>query len=171
MAVADLDLPRLASFVPVTGSGLYAELCSDEAESGNERGSTVGHLDLLKLARQDDRPALMLQLIRELAARVMGQNDPDRIESDRPLQEQGFDSLMAVDLRNLIAKTFSVELPVSLLFDYPTPEKIVAFLLDEVLELSGGEKPSPAAPPVAAVTESTADDLVDEIEQLLMVGV
>ncbi|MDD5287275.1 MAG: SDR family NAD(P)-dependent oxidoreductase, partial [Desulfuromonadaceae bacterium] len=171
MAVADLDLPRLASFVPVTGSGLYAELFSKGGESEGDRGSTANSLDVLKLASQDDRPALMLQLIRELAARVMGQNDPDRIESDRPLQEQGFDSLMAVDLRNLIAKTFSVELPVSLLFDYPTPEKIVAFMLDEVLELSGGEIPSPAAPPVAAVTESTADDLVDEIEQLLMVGV
>ncbi|MFA7404716.1 MAG: acyl carrier protein, partial [Pelobacteraceae bacterium] len=103
----------------------------------------------------------------ELAALVIGESDPDRIESDRPLQEQGFDSLMAVDLRNLIAKTFSVELPVSLLFDYPTPEKIGRFLLDDVLSWQETVEPATVVPVVSDEAVMTADDLVNEIEQLL----
>ena len=108
----------------------------------------------------------MLLLIQELAAVVTGQSDPTRIDIDRPLQEQGFDSLMAVDLRNLITKTFCVELPVSLLFDYPTIEKIGRFILDEVLNWQDASE-AVAAPVAAAESEKSADDLVDEIEQLL----
>jgi len=110
---------------------------------------------------------MMLLLIQELAARVMGQSDPSRIESGRPLQEQGFDSLMAVDLRNLIAKTFSVELPVSLLFDYPTPEKIGNFLLDEVFTWCEAAEHAQVKPVVTGLPDKSADELVDEIEQLL----
>jgi len=165
--VADLDLPRLASFIPLTGSGLYAELLSQNGETRGHAGATTSSLNDIRLATPPERPGLMLQLIRELAARVMGQNDPTRIESDRPLQEQGFDSLMAVDLRNLIAKTLSVDLPVSLLFDYPTPEKIGAFLLDEALEWPAGDESPPVESLEAVAADRTADDLVDEIDQLL----
>jgi acyl carrier protein len=76
---------------------------------------------------------------------VMGQIDPTGIEGDRPLQDQGFDSLMAVELRNLMTYTFNVELPVSLLFDYPTLEKIGRFLLDEALVWSATGKPASIA--------------------------
>ncbi len=165
--VVDLDLQRLASFVPSTDVGLYAELFSSGVESGETSNTVAARIAQLKQAPQAERRAIMLLLIQELAAKVMGQSDPTRIESNRPLQEQGFDSLMAVDLRNLIAKTFSVELPVSLLFDYPTPEKIGNFLLDEVLSWCEAAEPVQVQPVVTDLPDKSADELVDEIEQLL----
>ena len=44
-----------------------------------------------------------------------------------PLMDQGFDSLMAVELRNRLSQIIGKTLPVSLLFDYPTLEKIRDF--------------------------------------------
>jgi len=165
--VADLDIQRLTSFMPDAGAGLYAELLSQPGQGTAEATRAPILLDRLKAAGPEEQPAVMLSLIQELAAKVMGQGDPRRIECDRPLQEQGFDSLMAVDLRNLIARTFSVDLPVSLLFDYPTPEKIGRFLLHDVLALGEKGKPLAMARVAVEVAEKTADDLVAEIEQLL----
>jgi acyl carrier protein len=166
--VVDLDLQRLASFIPATDTGLYAELLSRMGESIGDATTSAGRLEGIRNASPAERPSLMLQMVRELAAKVMGQSDPARIEIDRPLQEQGFDSLMAVDLRNLIARTFSLELPVSLLFDYPTPEKISRFLLDDVLTWpEAGESATVVVSVVGDTSDKTADDLVDEIERLL----
>jgi NAD(P)-dependent dehydrogenase (short-subunit alcohol dehydrogenase family)/acyl carrier protein len=165
--VADLDLQRLSSFIPTTGAGLYAEVLSQGADSSGDTATDANRLAPLGQASQAERPAMMLLLVQELAAMVMGQSDPTCIESDRPLQEQGFDSLMTVDLHNLITKTFNVELPVSLLFDYPTPEKIGRFLLEEVLAWPAADKSDSVVSVVGDMTEKTADDLVDEIEQLL----
>lgn len=174
--VADLDLHRLSSFIPTAGAGLYSELFTrGEHPSGDM--SDMLQLDALRQAPPAERTALMLLLVQKLAAMVMGQNDPTRIEGDRPLQEQGFDSLMALELRNFMTKTFNMELPVSLLFDYPTPEKIGRFLLDEALmwsatgksaSIAAGEGESAAARwAVVDIAERSADDLVDDIEQLL----
>ncbi|MEI6205660.1 MAG: type I polyketide synthase [Desulfuromonadales bacterium] len=165
--VADLDLQRLASFVTTTGTGLYAELFSHVSDAGRDTNTVAVLIGRLKQVPHAERHAVMLLVIQELAAKVMGQSDPTRIEPDRPLQEQGFDSLMAVDLRNLIAKTFSVELPVSLLFDYPTPDKIGRFLLDGALDWFGTAEPAEAPQVTAMLPDKSADDLVDEIEQLL----
>jgi len=166
-SVADLDLQRLSSFIPSTGVGLYSGLFSQSKEIAGDTVPVRSRLDGLGQASAAQRPALMLLMVQELAARVMGQSDPGRIESDRPLQEQGFDSLMSVDLRNLIARTFSVELPVSLLFDYPTPEKVGRFLLNEVLKWSAEAESATLVQVVDNAAVKTADDLVNEIEQLL----
>ena len=165
--VVDLDLQRLSSFIPSTGVGLYSGLLSQRGELNGDTAPVTTSPDGIRQASPSERPALMLLLVRELAAKVMGLSDPSRIEIDRPLQEQGFDSLMSVDLRNMIAKTFSVELPVSLLFDYPTPERIGCFLLDEVLIWPKAGEPETVVPVSDDSTEKTADELVDEIEKLL----
>jgi NADPH:quinone reductase-like Zn-dependent oxidoreductase/acyl carrier protein len=165
--VVDLDLQRLSSFIPSTGTGLYSGLLSRRGEQPGDTAVATTGPDVIRGAPPAERPALMLLLVRELAAKVMGLSDPGRIESDRPLQEQGFDSLMSVDLRNMIARTFSVELPVSLLFDYPTPEKISAFLLEDVLRWQEADNTTAIEAVVAAEDHKSADELVDEIEQLL----
>lgn len=161
--VVNFDLNKLSSFVSSAKSGLYAELYQHGTESSAALNSDSAKLDIIRTASETDRPALMLRLLQEIAAKVIGQSDPSRIENSRPLQEQGFDSLMAVDLRNLITKTFGEELPVSLLFDYPTLEKMSDFLLKNTLILPDTEKKGQ----ITAVDDKSADDLVDEIELLL----
>ena len=42
--------------------------------------------------------------------------------------EAGLDSLMAVELRNGLVRTVAVELPPTLLFDYPTVARLADFL-------------------------------------------
>ncbi|MGB0521655.1 MAG: SDR family NAD(P)-dependent oxidoreductase [Flammeovirgaceae bacterium] len=58
------------------------------------------------------------------------------IELQAPLQELGLNSLLAVNLRNLLAKRTGLKLPATLLFDYPSIEAITDFIIKQV----GGQK-------------------------------
>jgi hypothetical protein len=91
----------------------------------------------------------------------------------------GVDSLMAVELRNLLGTglgLMSQALPATLIFDYPTIESIAAFIERDVLKLSGvaavvREVPSVISQPVSAAAARTAqiDELSDEeVEALLL---
>jgi len=48
--------------------------------------------------------------------------------------EQGFDSLMAVQLRTVLGKNLGASLPVTTLFNYPTIDDIVGHLMSDILE-------------------------------------
>lgn len=46
----------------------------------------------------------------------------------QPLMEAGLDSLGAVELRNALSERFSVDLPATITFDYPTPSALAGFI-------------------------------------------
>ena len=69
----------------------------------------------------------MLTLVREEVAAILGVADHG-VPADRPLQELGLDSLMAVELRNQLSARARTPLPATLAFDYPTPKAIAELL-------------------------------------------
>ena len=43
--------------------------------------------------------------------------------------EAGLDSLAAIDLRNAIERRFAVQLPATIIFDYPTVDALTDFIV------------------------------------------
>ena len=81
-----------------------------------------------------------------------------------PLKDLGLYSLMAVELRNHLARFGGVALPATLAFDHPTLEAL-ADRLSAVWSLEAGA--TPAAAPKASV-EDDLEGLTDEdVETLL----
>ena len=52
------------------------------------------------------------------------------VPADAPLMEAGLDSLSAVELRNSLAGKYNLELPATLMFDYPSITALSAYIAD-----------------------------------------
>ncbi|WP_316976891.1 type I polyketide synthase [Shumkonia mesophila] len=161
--VADIDWPAYAQAHGIAGqAGLLAALLAATGKAGGEAAAAVAGRDIaeeLRAVLPVERAALMRDYLQVLARQTLGYGDAEAIEIDQPLVEQGFDSLMSVDMRNRLNKSLGRALPASLLFDYPTLNKIARYLLDDVVQLGD----APAAAPVA----SAAASVLDEIDNLI----
>jgi acyl transferase domain-containing protein/NAD(P)-dependent dehydrogenase (short-subunit alcohol dehydrogenase family) len=146
--------------------GFFAHLMASGAPelSMDTQNRQPAIVDQLQQEPPAVREKLLLTLIQNLAQGVMGHAESQPVAVDRPLTEQGFDSLMAVEMRNKLGQALQTTLPASLLFDYPTLEKIKTYLLAEVLTVDGSKaapQPGPEQP------TASAEAVLAEIDQLL----
>jgi len=116
--------------------------------------ATVLRQRLISLS-ENERLETLIELVQEEVAVVMGFTDKSAVPSDQPLKDLGLDSLMAVELRNQLARRAQTELPSTLTFDYPTPIAIAKLLLRQAFaELATEDRA--ALPAVASINEPIA---------------
>ncbi len=114
--------------------------------------SGTGAPDLVRrLAPLDgvERHEVLLDLVRGQVSLVLGHEGALGVDASRSFRDLGFDSLLAVELRNGLQSVTGLRLPATLVFDYPTVAVLADFLLGEVL---GAHAPMPSSP-VAAMAD------------------
>jgi acyl transferase domain-containing protein/NADPH:quinone reductase-like Zn-dependent oxidoreductase len=117
-----------------------------EARTAAAKVQTAGGLGakLRALAPAQRRPALLAELLAR-AAQVIGLEAGAAIDPRVPLREVGLDSLMSVELRNVLARAVGQPLPATLVFDHPTADALADHLLERLGALPAAE-PAPAEP-------------------------
>jgi thioesterase domain-containing protein/acyl carrier protein len=82
---------------------------------------------------------------------VLGHVAPDAVPAERLFLEQGFDSLMALQLRQRLSTATGLELPPTLVLDHPTAAALAAHLLTLMVPpVQPGERFAGSTPPAAA---------------------
>ncbi|WP_404820595.1 type I polyketide synthase [Streptomyces malaysiensis] len=157
VAVADIDWVR---FVPEFTAVRPSPLFADFAEVAQSRQDTAGASAEGGLAArlaglgEAERDRLLLDVVRGHVAAVLGHDGSESIGVERAFSELGFDSLTAVELRNRLNAATGVQLPVTLIFDYPTASALAGYLRGELV---GADTAAATSQPVA-VRVATDDD-------------
>ena len=149
----DLAAVRSAGTVPAVLRGLVRRPARRAAIS------SVAGLAAVRLAGSSvaDQVKAIGELVREQVAAVLGHPSGASVDMTRAFHEVGFDSLTAVELRNRLNTATGLRLPATLVFDYPTPEALAAFVRSALL---GDEAETVDVTPAGRVTAIGDDPIV-----------
>ncbi|CAM5392992.1 type I polyketide synthase [Streptomyces chartreusis] len=142
----DLRSARARTEIPALLRGLVRPR-RRTASSGTGAPDLVRRLTPLD---EVERHEVLLDLVRGQVSLVLGHEGALGVDASRSFRDLGFDSLLAVELRNGLQSVTGLRLPATLVFDYPTVAVLAEFLLGEVL---GAQAAAPVTSSVAAVAD------------------
>ncbi|AUH44533.1 type I polyketide synthase [Streptomyces sp. CMB-StM0423] len=117
-----------------------AEAGGTGAADGGDAGERLRKLAGLPEAA---RGREVLDVVTAEVAAVLGHGPADRPTPMRTFKELGFDSLTAVALRNRLRAATGLPLPVTLVFDHPSPQALARFLTGQLG--AAGERAAPGS--------------------------
>jgi acyl carrier protein len=169
-AVLPIDWHRFLSRLPQGVDASFFDPVSVQRATGVPVSSSAAATPQSAVWRalpESQRRAAVLGHLREQALQVLGIGTSAAIDARTPLKAFGLDSLMAVELRNLLTRSIGIPLPATLLFDHPSLDAITAYL-SRKLDLVNAEPPPPGAGPQAREREAMAGLSEDEAEAQLL---
>jgi acyl transferase domain-containing protein len=124
--------------------------------NGRERGTggrrlarlrDLVHLPSLRRSRRPGAdpaagPEAVLRAVLEQIAAVLGHDSADSIDPDAALVELGLDSVAAVQLRNRLQAAAGVSVPMTAIFDHPTPAELASWLVPRAADASADGEPA-----------------------------
>ncbi|MGB3788559.1 MAG: type I polyketide synthase, partial [Phormidesmis sp.] len=130
VGVLSIDWPKFSAQLPPGVSLPVLERFQSGADE-NEGDRLQGLEQLKQIPAAERRNHLMAHIQAEIAD-VLGYSSPEEIELDQPLADLGVDSLMAVELANQLEYNLGPTIPASFLFEHPTLEGLVEYLIEQM---------------------------------------
>jgi thioester reductase-like protein len=144
-AVTRTDWPRwLADAGAAATSARYRELRSASVVAVSDSTAPRLRQSILALPAGDRTSALAAMLAEEVAQVL--RVPPARVLRDVPLNEQGLDSLLAVELLSVVEGRLGATVPASMLMDSPTVDSLARVLLERMGGAGEGDLGEPASP-------------------------
>ncbi|MDI5965476.1 type I polyketide synthase [Streptantibioticus silvisoli] len=143
VVVADVDWPLFAPrFTATRPSPLLSALPELQRAAGASAepagdGRAAALAARLAGGSADERRQALLDLVLEHVALVLGHGSAGAIATGRPFRDLGFDSLTALELRNLLGAATGLALPAGLIFDHPTPTALAEHLNSRLTGVQG----------------------------------
>lgn len=163
VAVLKVDWPVFFKELPARRPPpLLAGLTRSTGATTASRDSTSDFLSQLNAAEPGTpRRVLLREHLCRQVAKILEFDDSFVLDPHQPLAEVGLDSLMAIELRNMLSTSIDRQLPPTLLFDYPTIDSVYAYLATLVFD----DEVRPSIE-VAAEVDPELEGILEELESL-----
>lgn len=110
------------------------------------------------------RQRLLIEFITGQLKEALGTDSSDDIHPRSRFEALGIDSKRALEFKEFLEQEFHCALSTTLLFDYPTPESLAAFIVQGVLGANDTRIDAASAPrPTAATSTGKEDGDVEEL--------
>ncbi|TVL91390.1 type I polyketide synthase [Streptomyces sp. SAJ15] len=156
-AALDKTALRRLDTVPALLRGMVAAPRREPAEEPTE-------LPLVRRLAElspEEQSSELLDLLLSTAAMVLGYPSTDDIDGDLSFKEIGFDSLSGVEFRNEVKKDTGLQIPATVIFNYPTPAALAEHLRERLFPQDAVDEE-----PRDDDEDMAADQVDDEIDAL-----
>ncbi|WP_292435717.1 type I polyketide synthase [Methylobacter sp.] len=153
VAVMPVRWPEFFAALPFKAPNFYQPMLTAQTDKDDKQ--TGGLIRQLNQAGLSQRLTILEQAVRQHIAQVLRNPDSANLAIRQRLFDIGFDSLLAMEFTRKLNQALDLQLPSTLLFDYPTIEALLNYLSQQLLVEFTQE------------TESAADNLDDYSEQEL----
>lgn len=170
VGIAPIEWPKYLGRIPASQQNFYIQLADETGANGREKSklrSSVAEIRsdaklgaILVETTPSRRMVAIQQAVMDAVRGALDLRASDEIDPEESLSDMGMDSLLAVELRNGLTSVFARRLPSTLVFDYPTVQKITRFLYREIFPSEGGDDAIDSANDLGSLS------ILDEIEQL-----
>lgn len=110
----------------------YADLFVDAAHDATQPQDDSLLLQKLRAASSNERKEILDHHLCHVVAEVL-EVEPDRLDRSTGFFDLGFDSLTALELKSRLQRDLAIDLPDTLIFDYPSLDALIEYLGTQVL--------------------------------------
>lgn len=152
--VALLDDDRKLSAAERVALPIILEhLVEEQQRQANLATNSQTLLQKISQASHQERYEILKNIIKSEIEPIIGSVPTD----EQRFSDLGIDSLMAIELRNKLRSSTGLELPVAMVFDYPTIKHLASFLLERIV---------PQADPKKVLIESSVTSKQDALVEV-----
>ncbi|MFC5025774.1 amino acid adenylation domain-containing protein [Streptomyces coeruleoprunus] len=126
-------IDTVVSGEPAGGPDPFAVLPEDEDTADGIRAALLA-------GTEEERHAAALDLVVTTVAAVLKHSSTDDIAVDAAFLDLGFDSLTALEARNRLNRVTGLNLPVTTVFQHPTPQALARHVVERIAGHEAGEE-------------------------------
>lgn len=163
--LANFDWRVLAHALPSSSNARFDIINSNQKET-MKKGEPFSFNALIKGKTQEEVADVVRSIVIQEVAQTLSMN-PDRIEPNRSLHDLGMDSLMSVELALGLEQSFGIRLPVMMLNDSPTVNKVTTRIVEKLTGVGDRGEEGEAVAQIAGLIRQHGEDMTpEEIESL-----
>jgi myxalamid-type polyketide synthase MxaB len=173
LAVVECDWDQYLVSSEASSHFLSHMVRTEKASSSNSTGSKSNAelLDEVRQASFDQQQKVVEQYVHRKIRQLFGLASTVALLPNQAFTDLGLDSLMAVQLADLIGKGLGQRLPVSLAFNYPNAAELVQFVWElvekQLPNRADGTGQGTSASATSASVAQSAQSMLDDLDLLL----